>query len=143
MPSFWVNTIARDHVTAGVAGGFTQAEHGRDTHLKRLEKGDYIVFYSPKTSYRDGEPLQAFTALGRVTDDVAYRVEMTPDFHPWRRNVSYINSKPAPVRPLLKTLSFITDLRHWGFPFHRGLFKISREDFLTIAAAMGAASLVE
>ena len=137
MPSYWVNTVARDHVMKGVAGGFTQAEHGRDTHLKRLKKGDYLVFYSPQTAYPDGEALQAFTALGRVTDDAPYRVEMTPDFHPWRRNVAYLPSKLAPVRPLLDRLSFITDLRHWGFPFHRGLFEIPREDFLLIAAAMG------
>ena len=142
MPSYWVNTVARDHVMGGVDGGFTQAEHGRDVHLKRLQKGDYLVFYSPKTSYRHGEPVQAFTALGRVTDDASYQVEMTPDFHPWRRRVTYFDVAPAPVRPLIVRLSFIKNKQHWGFPFHRGLFRIPREDFLRIAGAMGAAARV-
>jgi hypothetical protein len=137
VPSYWVNTIARDHVTTGAAGSFTQAEHGRDTRLKRLAKGDYLVCYSPQTSYPGGDPVQAFTALGRVADDTPYRVEMAPDFRPWRRRVDYLASHPAPVRPLLERLSFIKDVRHWGYPFHRGLFEIPRDDFVLIAAAMG------
>jgi predicted RNA-binding protein len=142
MPAYWVNTVARDHVRAGVAAGFTQADHGRAAHLTRLKKGDYLVFYSSKTDWRDGDPLQAFTALGRVTDDAPYRVEMTPDFHPWRRRVEYFNTEPAPVRPLIDRLSFIRNKQRWGFPFHLGLFEIPRQDFLLIAGAMGAAERV-
>jgi hypothetical protein len=65
---YWINTISKDHVMRGVEGGFTQANHGKKTILSRVKKGDYIIFYSPKTSYKEGEPLQSFTALGRVTD---------------------------------------------------------------------------
>ncbi|HEV7662205.1 MAG TPA: EVE domain-containing protein, partial [Chloroflexota bacterium] len=75
---YWINTISRDHVLAGQAGGFTQANHGRATHLRRLALGDLMAFYSPRTSYPDGAPLQAFTAIGRVADTVPYQVEMTP-----------------------------------------------------------------
>jgi hypothetical protein len=121
-----------------MAGGFTQAEHGKETGLQRLGQGDYLVFYSPRTSYPDGGPLQEFTAIGRVLDDKPYRVEMTPSFHPWRRRVAYLPARSAGVRPLIDRLSFIPDKRHWGFPFRRGLFEIACEDFLHIAAAMGA-----
>ena len=42
---YWVNTVSRDHVQHGVDGGFTQAGHGKATGLKRMAKGDRIVFY--------------------------------------------------------------------------------------------------
>ena len=29
--SYWINTVSRDHVQRGVAGGFTQANHGKPT----------------------------------------------------------------------------------------------------------------
>ena len=60
----WINTISREHVLVGVAGGFTQANHGTATGVRRLARGDRLVFYSPRTAYPDGTPLQAFTALG-------------------------------------------------------------------------------
>lgn len=109
---------------------------GKSTRLKRLNRGDLLVFYSPKTKFRDGEPLQAFTALGEITDDAPYQVEMTPDFHPWRRKMTFLGAEEAPVRPLIKGLSFITDEKKWGFPFRRGLFEVEKEDFEEIAEAM-------
>ena len=121
----------------GVEGGFTQADHGRNTRLRRLERGDWIVFYSPRTQIRGGEPLQAFTAIGRIADDEPFQVEMTPEFHPWRRLVDFVASRHAPARPLVGSLSFITDEQRWGYPFRRGLFEVPAEDFATIATAMG------
>jgi hypothetical protein len=136
---FWINTISRDHTRLGVAGGFTQAGHGRSTGLKRLAKGDAIAVYSPRTQLNGGEPLQRFTALGIVADDEPYQAEMTPDFHPWRRRVDFLPCEEAPIQPLLGDLSFIQDKQRWGYPFRRGLFEIPREDFERIARAMGVA----
>jgi hypothetical protein len=67
----WVNTISRDQVRAGVAGGFTQAGHGKASGLKRMNAGDGLVFYSPKTSLKEGEPLRAFTAGPRQQERLA------------------------------------------------------------------------
>ena len=33
--AYWINTVSRDHVQIGMAGGFTQANHGKATNLKR------------------------------------------------------------------------------------------------------------
>jgi hypothetical protein len=134
----WVNTISLNHVQRGVIGGFTQADHGRSTRLARLQAGDRIVFYSPRTDYPDGEPLQQFTACGVVTGADVYQVELTPEFRPWRREVTFVRSTPAPIKPLLGRLSFIPDQRNWGFTFRRGLFQIPSEDFDRIAEAMDA-----
>jgi hypothetical protein len=135
---YFINTVSRDHVQRGVAGGFTQANHGRPTGLKQLNRGDLIVFYSPKTAFENGEPLQHFTALGRIVDDESYQAEMTPTFRPWRRRVEFVEVKEAPIRPLLDELSFIEDKQHWGMPFRRGLFEIPERDFVVIAKAMKA-----
>jgi|SRR5947209_12824578 len=136
----WVNTISRDHVRLGVEGGFTQAGHGKASGLERLEAGDWVVFYSPKTSLRDGAPLQAFTAIGRVADDDLYQVEMTPEFAPWRRNVEFVRCAEAPIGPLIDQLTFIKNKQRWGYMFRFGLFKIPKEDFDLIKRAMAAGS---
>lgn len=135
---YYVNTVSRDHVQRGVAGGFTQANHGRPTGLKQLQRGDLIVFYSPKTAFDGGEPLQSFTALGSVADDEPHQAEMTPAFHPWRRRLDFLPANEAPIRPLIDVLSFLTDKQHWGMPFRRGLFEIPEADFALIARATNA-----
>jgi hypothetical protein len=136
---YWINTVSHDHVIAGMAGGFTQADHGRVNALRRLSMGDLIAFYSPRTRMHNGEPLQRFTAVARVLDDAPYRAQMTPTFHPWRRRAAFVPCTEAPVRPLIGELGFIEDKRRWGFPFRRGLFEIGEKDFGLIAQAMKAA----
>lgn len=137
MVRYWINTVSRNHVQVGVESGFAQADHGKNTRLKRLNKGDWLVFYSPRTELRGGEALQTFTAIGRVADEEPYQVEMTPQFHPWRRKVNFCKAEEAPVRPLIDDLDFIPNKKRWGYPFRRGLFEIEREDFGKIAKAMG------
>ncbi|MEJ0073782.1 MAG: EVE domain-containing protein [Candidatus Saccharibacteria bacterium] len=134
---YWINAISRDHVQRGVASGFTQANHGKNNGLKRLRAGDWIVFYSPKTAYAGGEPLQAFTAIGQVADDASYQGEMG-NFVAWRRNVDFKPCREAPIKPLIGDLSFITDKTHWGYKFRFGLFEIPEPDFDLIQRAIGA-----
>jgi len=135
---FWINTVSRDHVRIGVEGGFTQANHGRPAGLRRLSPGDLMIFYSPRTSYPDGEPLQRFTAVGRVDDDEPYQTEMTLAFHPWRRRMVFLDCEEAAIQGLIGRLDFIKDPQRWGLPFRRGLFEIGAEDFARIAGAMNA-----
>jgi hypothetical protein len=135
---YWINTVSRDHVRRGMDGGYTQANHGRPHALRRLRNGDLIAFYSPRTTYPDGEPLRQFTAIARVVDDEPYQTRMTLEFHPWRRLVEPIESHEAPVAPLIKDLTFIRDKGRWGFVFRRGMFEIGEDDFRRIARAMGA-----
>ena len=104
--------------------------------LKRLKAGDMIIFYSPKTAYEGGEPLQAFTAIAQVKDDDLYQVEMMPGFTPWRRNVTFLPCVETPIRPLLDDLSFIQDKTRWGYSFRFGMFRIPEPDFVRIQGAM-------
>jgi hypothetical protein len=135
---YWINTVSQAHVQRGVAGGFTQADHGGDARLKRLTKGDAIVFYSPRADLRAGDAVQRFTAIGEIVDETPYRVEMTAEFQPWRRRVKFLPSSEAPIQPLIESLEFISNKKSWGFPFRRGLFEIGESDFQTIARAMSA-----
>jgi len=121
-----------------VDGGFTQANHGRASGLRRLGRSDLIAFYSPRVSYPQGESLQRFTAIGQVVDDEPYQVEMTPSFHPWRRRLRFLAADETAIEPLLESLEFIPDRRRWGFVFRRGLFEIGSEDFQRIVSALQA-----
>ncbi|WP_091706102.1 EVE domain-containing protein [Microbacterium sp. cf046] len=132
----WINTVSRSHVERGVAGGFTQANHGKPHMLKRMARGDWIVFYSPRTEFPDGAPLQAFTAIGEVTDDEPYQEETSDDVHPWRRSVDFLDAREAPIRGLLDDLDFVEDKSRWGYRFRFGVFEISEHDLGVIRAAM-------
>jgi len=93
-------------------------------------------YYSPKTSYPEGDPLQAFTAIGRVRDGEAYQAAMEDGFEPWRRDVDFLSNRDTPIRPLIPKLGFIRDKARWGAVFRYGVVEIPRADFLTIARAM-------
>jgi hypothetical protein len=97
-----------------------------------------VVFYSPRTQLRGGEPLQRFTAVARVVDEEPYQVEMTPTFRPWPRRVVFLPCQEVPIPDMVAALDFIEDTRRWGFPFRRGLFEIGADDFGRIACAMKA-----
>src|SRR3954447_21394970 len=112
--TYWINTVSRGHVQRGVAGGFTQANHGKPHMLRKMARGDWIVFYSPKTAFQGGDPLQSFTAVGQVADDEPYQVQMSADFQPRRRNVDFTDCAQVPIRPLLEQLNFIEATSRWG-----------------------------
>lgn len=136
MTRYWINTVSLEHVQRGVDGGFTQADHGKDTRLRRLRPGDRIAFYSPRTAMHSGEPLQQFTALGTVSGESPYQVEVSPDFRPWRLQVRFDRVIATAIRPLIEELSFIADKSRWGFPFRRGLFEIEEPDMGVIVRAL-------
>ncbi len=132
---YWVNTVSKDHVLVGQEGGFVQAGHGKAAPLARLQKGDSMVFYSPKEVYGEAKPCQRFTAMAEIGGE-SYQVTMSESFKPFRRPARYFDVTEAPIQPLLDLLNFIPDRAHWGLPFGRGLFEINREDFGRIAEAM-------
>ncbi len=138
MTRYWIGVVSLSHVERGVAGGFAQLGHGKAAPLRRMSKGEWLVYYSPKTDFENGEPLQQFTAIGQVTGDSVYEHRMSPDFVPSRLDVRFVKSKPAPIAPLIPRLSFIKDPKRWGFPFRRGQIEMTEDDFHLIASAMKA-----
>jgi hypothetical protein len=133
---YWIGVASADHVRAGVAGGFAQLAHGKHAPIRRLSPGDRILYYSPKSAYPEGDPVQAFTAIGQVRKGEAYQARMADGFEPWRRDVAFLPQRDAPIRPLIARLGFIRDKVRWGAVFRCGVVEIPRADFLTIARAM-------
>ncbi|MGE0743711.1 MAG: EVE domain-containing protein [Rhodospirillales bacterium] len=136
---FWIGVASREHVRAGIAGGFCQLCHGRAAPLRRLEAGDRLIYYSPRTAMRGGEPVQAFTAIGEVVAGAPYPFDMGGGFVPFRRDIRFLPAFDAPIAPLLETLSFTRGRRSWGYAFRRGVFEATAADHAAIAAAMGVA----
>jgi predicted RNA-binding protein len=70
-------------------------------------------------------------------DEKPYEAKMSPDFHPWRRDIKFLKCEEVSIKNLINDLSFIKDKQKWGFPFRRGMFEIPKHDFLIIADVMG------
>jgi hypothetical protein len=137
MINYWIGVVSRSHIQIGVRGGFMQLNHGKKAPVQRLKACDYIAVYSPRTAYPDGEPLQAFTAIGKVTTGMVYQVEMSEDFKPFRVDVEFMACREAPIRPLIPTLSFIKNKQSWGAAFKFGQLKVAQADFMQVSTAMG------
>jgi hypothetical protein len=102
-----------------------------------MKAGDWLVYYSPKTVYPDGAPLQSFTAIGRVRDGIVYEFEMHPGFIPHRMNVDYIQARNVKLHQLKEKLHFYKENPSVGLLFKRGHFEIDQHDFAIISEAMG------
>lgn len=140
MTHYWIGVASYDHVRAGVEGGFAQLGHGKASALTGLSEGDWIVYYSPRTQLEGGKKVQAFTSIGQITSPSCYRAEGAGGFHPYRVDVDYHQSAGlADIRPLLSRLELTKNRgAQWGLAFRRSKIKVCRDDFKTVAAAMGA-----
>jgi EVE domain len=134
--SYWIGVVSRNHVEPGVAGAFAQLNHGKTGPLERMQPGDGFVYYSPRTDFPDGPPVQAFTAIGRVASGPIFQAQ-ADDATFFRRKVQYLPAAEAPIKPLIDELSFIRSKQHWGAAFRFGFLRVPEEDFARIAKAMG------
>ena len=138
MSKYWIAVASADHARRGKQLGIMQVCHGKGAPLRRIKAGDGVVYYSPTVSFGGKERLQAFTLIGAIKDDRTYQADMGNGFKPFRRNVSYRETREAPILPLLDRLALTAGKRNWGTAFRFGLVEIGKTDFDTIAAAMGA-----
>jgi hypothetical protein len=134
--SYWIGVVSRNHVERGVEGGFAQLNHGKAGPLERMQPGDGFVYYSPRTDFPAGDPVQAFTAIGRVAAGAIFQAK-DAEGTLFRREVHYLPAAEAPIKPLLGELSFIRSKEHWGAAFRFGFLRVPEEDFARIARAMG------
>ena len=133
---FWIGVASKEHVANGIKLGISQICHGKSAPAKRLQKGDYVIYYSSKVTIEGNEPYQKFTAIGIVMDDEPYQVVMSADFKPFRRNIQYLNAKNLDIKPLIHRLSFIQNKKSWGYVFRYGLLEIDQKSFEIIAQGM-------
>ena len=133
---YWIAVVSKDHVQNGMEMQIMQVCHGKKTPLKRIHKGDYIVFYSPKENRKAKTPFQKFTAIAQATDDEIYQVKMFENFEPFRRKVDFLDCQETAIRPLIEELDFIQNKKRWGYPFRYGLLEISEKDFNLLYSKM-------
>ncbi|MEA5138671.1 EVE domain-containing protein [Arcicella rigui] len=133
---YWVIVASKDHVKNGIAEGFAQACHGKASPLRRMKKGDFILYYSGKLVLGKEEKCQEFTAIGQVKDDEVYQFQMSPDFCPSRRNITFFEHQDLSILPLINDLDFIQNKKSWGYPFRFGFFEINEHDFQVISSKM-------
>lgn len=139
MNGSWIAVACADHVALGVAGGFMQVCHGKAAPLRRMRPGQCVAYYSPTEAFRGRQSLQAFTAIGVIRDSDPYCFDMGAEFQPWRRNVDWLVSQPANIRPLLGKLEFTAGRGSaWGFPLRFGVLAVSDTDMSVIGSAMKA-----
>ena len=111
---YWIIVASKDHVENGVGQGIAQACHGKVTPLKRMKKGDLVIYYSSKQTFGKPEKCQEFTALGKVSDDEIYQQQVSEDFCPSRRNIEFLQCKDTSILPLIDDLQFIQNKKRWG-----------------------------
>lgn len=140
---FWVLTISADHSARAQREGVIQACHGKVAPLRRMQAGDGVVIYSPRTTFPAGAPLQSFTAIGRVRPGAPYLYEMGGGFTPYRRDVNWEACAPAPIRPMLDDLDLTRGQRSWGTVFRYGLTQLTKADFMLIHRAMQPGFIAE
>ena len=132
----WVAVISADHAASAAREGFFACSHGDGRAAARPAKADRFVYYAPRERTGEGEPVQAFVALGRILDH-APASRMMGSFEAQVRRAAYEPVRRAPVRPLLPALGFLRDRgSHWGMAFRRGLFAVGKEDFAVIERAL-------
>jgi hypothetical protein len=136
--SNWIAVASAEHVRIGRGQGFMQVCHGKGAPLRRVLPGHKVVYYSPTVVFGARDKLQAFTALGVVKAQEPYQFDMGGGFHPFRRDVEWLEGRDAPIQPLLPQLEFAAGQKNWGQKFRYGLFSISDHDMGVIASAMGA-----
>lgn len=136
MSSHWIIVVSGEHMARGRAGGFMQACHGKLAALRRMKPGDGLVGYSPTVSFGGKDRLQAFTAIGAISEREPYEFDMGEGFRPYRRDVVWAEARIAPIRPLLDALDFTAGNPNWGYQFRFGVVEISDHDFRLIAEAM-------
>lgn len=133
---YWVIVASKDHVKNGISQGIAQTCHGKVAPLKRMRKGDFVIYYSGKQTYGKLDKCQEFTALGKVIDDEIYQVQVKEDFCPSRRNIEFSKSEDTSILPLINDLNFIQNKKSWGYPFRFGFFEIDQHDFDLISSQM-------
>lgn len=136
LPRFWIGIACKEHVENGIKLGICQFCHGKSAPAKRLSCGDFVIYYSSKVTMDGTELYQKFTAIGKVTDDNPYQVDMGKNFKPFRRNIEYFNSNHLDIKPLLPLLPFIKNKKSWGYVFRYGFLEIDKESFEIIAKNM-------
>lgn len=135
MQKYWINVAPRERVLKAVEESAMQSQ-GNEAHLNRIDKDDWVIFYSHRADAAGTVKLQFFTAIGQVVDKNTYQVKDDSTQKSFSRKMNYLKTKETPLIPLIQKLSFIRNKKYWGTVFKMNLIQIPKEDFDLIAQEM-------
>lgn len=131
---YWLGVVSKEHVFRGVKEGFAQVCHGKKAPLMRIHSGDWLIYYSP--GFKMGKSdIKSFTAIGKVIDDQVFQFQISSDFVPYRRHISYLPCKDLAIDEVKSELELCRG-PSWGFKLRRGIVELSRSDFEKIKRKM-------
>lgn len=137
MSKFYIGVAHRKQALAAQSAGFIALSHGKKSAVAKLNAGDRVIYYAPKTDF-DADPVQALVAHATITGAEIYERNMPgTDFHPWVIDAEFATVAEVPIHPLLESLSFVKYIRYWGMAFRRSQFEIQKADYQILATAMG------
>jgi hypothetical protein len=132
-PRHWIGVVSREHVRPAISGGFAMLNRGK-LAVTTADAGRLADLSLPRTACPDGEPLQAFTAIGEATDQPPCSAGMPAGASGYRRDMTWHDATETPIASLSERLEFTRE--GWGMLTRRGLFDISAADLQTIRDAM-------
>ena len=94
---YWIGVVSASHVNLAIEGGFAQLCHGKAAPLRKMSPGDWLIYYSPRTDMSKGKPVQAFTAIGQVTDNGAYKHQVSESCLAFSRDMRYITFREVKI----------------------------------------------
>ena len=120
-------------------GGFVQLNHGKGRPARtNAGVGDGFAWYSPRTAYPDGETCRRSPRSVASRATLIYAGRHGPEASCRFPTACRVPARePAPIRPLIDSLTFIRSKLHWGAAFQLGHLRVPAEDFARIVAAMG------
>lgn len=129
---YWVTNAAQEHVNLVRQKGYTQLNMGPREPLKKMNQGDWIIYYSPTVLFQCPDTAcHTFTAISCLTDNHIY--QQPTNHERWRRNVQYFECKPHHVQHFHHSVDFMKQYEDWLDALLEPIFEISRNDFATIA----------
>jgi len=124
---FWLGVVSKEHVQIGVQNNFVQVCHGKSAPLKRMQKDDWFIYYSPVSTFQGKDKLQAFTGIGKIRTGEVYQYKMYEGFEPFRIDVDFIDMDEVAFSDVKSKLELARG--NLGLKLRRGHVEISKEDF--------------
>lgn len=135
---YWLVVASVEHVNQSIKEGYCQLVNGKEVPLRKMKKGDGLIYYSSTISLKNKTAVKAFTAIGFIADDVIYTYDMTNYFYPHRRKVNFLkNSQKVAIEELQLFLQFVDNNLRYSYKFRQGHLEITEFDFKLIAFRMG------
>lgn len=135
MVQYVIGLAAREYVRAAASQGVCLFGGGHKGLVEDLSVGDEVIFASP-TVEQNGDPLECFTALGKITGHEVRLKTHWPDHPGFKAHVlecTYADVRSVPFASVAAEHLPWDDLQTDAAP----RFDVDRTAFNAIAAAMG------